>query len=203
MSNDTQTQEATLEYKSQPQTMGLTFYIDSPDPDIPPKPVAVPIDLVIGIGRTLLGVRLLHSTIDFTTSEGQQQASYILSETIGSCVNFGLFFAAEEQRTEESHRIAYTMVDTAVAYTNAVVGDLWNMLLKEDWKTVDDPVLSATYHLLNRKFITREHAFKIAQDFARSVPVSSVDGWRKRIDRWAKPRGLTQIGQTKRQRRAH
>lgn len=72
----------------------------------------------------------------------------------------------------------------------------------EKWANASDPVMSAIYHLLNQRIITRGEAAQIATLemglSADGTDDQEKDAVRKRLDRWIVKRGLDPIGQPKR-----
>ncbi len=82
------------------------------------------------------------------------------------------------------------------ARMRAMFGSLLERAQREGWESEIDMVLSATYHMLRARKITREAAARIASSFLHQP--FTVDAWRMRTDRWARDRGLPKVEQRKR-----
>ncbi len=82
------------------------------------------------------------------------------------------------------------------ARMRAMFGRLLERANNEHWESEIDMVLSATYHMLRARKITREAAARIASSFIHQP--FTVDAWRMRTDRWARDRGLPKVEQRKR-----
>lgn len=103
----------------------------------------------------------------------------------------GGFLVKESTLSIEEHR-KISDVLTAIHYLSH----------KEQWNTLDDPMISAVYHLLIDRVITRGEAVTIAAFEIDSKLIGDQDAFRKKVDRWAEHRELPAIGQPKRRPRA-
>ena len=62
---------------------------------------------------------------------------------------------------------------------------------REQWTTRLDPLLSACYHMLRDKLVTRRGAAEFASQQLNEYV--DPEAWRKRVDRWAMARGLPPV----------
>ncbi len=122
--------------------------------------------------------RTRQSQSDVPTTASQPKMGMIASLMVlgGTLVKKG------QLEREDQNRILYT------------INHFSRLAQLEDWEQDLDPILSISYHQLERKLMSRIEVYQLARSLLGYEEAGDTEAWRRRVDRWAHRKGLPPVG---------